>query len=82
MAPMTPMYKHCLMIRLCPKENCQSNLESILSSLYLPYLQSHQETFAFNIRKAKIDAARVTVDIPIPDNVLHLRVDATNETIR
>jgi len=39
------------------------------------YLQSHQQTLSFNVGKAEVDAARVTIHITITDDVLDLRID-------
>ena len=44
-------------------------------------LQCHQQTFAFDICKAKIDAAWVAVGIAIAHNVFNLSVDAVDETV-
>jgi hypothetical protein len=45
------------------------------------YLQRHKKTLALNIREAEIDTTRIAIDVPIAHYMLHLRVDALNETI-
>ena len=46
------------------------------------YLEGHQQTLAFNVGKAQVYAARVTVGITIPDYVFHALVYLGDEAIR
>ena len=45
------------------------------------HLQCHEETLAFDICEAKVDAARVAVGITIADYVLDAGVDAVDKTV-
>lgn len=45
------------------------------------YLQSHEQAFAFHVRKAEIDTARVAVRIAVPDDVLDFGIDLVDESV-
>ena len=46
------------------------------------YLQRHEERLALHIREAEVHAARVAVRVAVPDDVVDLRVNTVDETVR
>lgn len=44
-------------------------------------LQSHQQALSLHVGKAEVDAARITIDISIPDNMFDLRVDLGDQSL-
>lgn len=74
------MCTHCLMIGQCPGRVVRFIGTNIFDALI--HLQSHEKTFAFNVGETEINASWIAIDVTIPDDVLHLRVDIFYETVR
>jgi hypothetical protein len=44
-------------------------------------LHGHQKAFPLDIRKAEVNAARITLRVTVSEDVIHLRCDAIDESL-
>lgn len=57
--------------------SCNKSNEILSSEVFRDaHFQGHEKAFAFDIRERKVHTSRVSIDIPIANNVLDLRIDA------
>lgn len=77
-ALVTQMYMHCQTTARCPTTTV-SKRDALAN--YDIHLQRHQKTFSLDVGKTKVYTTRITIDIPIADDVFHLRINSTDEAI-
>lgn len=53
-----------------------------LRHIQSPYLECHEQTFSLDVGEAEVDTARVSVDVTVADDVLHLGCESLDQPVR